>query len=110
MTGMASTLARRLGIALAFSALFVPALAHLGAQEEVVDCDLVRGTPESVIGCFVLEPSSSYNSAGIGGSRIGADAALMTRLIECVRTGDSLSAACQEWETARAADAVMCID
>jgi hypothetical protein len=110
MTGMAPPVARRLGLALAVSSLFAPALAHLGAQENVVECDLVRGTPESVIGCFVLEPSSPYNTAGIAGSRIGADAALMTRLVECVRTGDSVSPACQEWETARAADAVMCID
>ena len=110
MTGMAPTVARRLGLAFVFSAVFVPALAHLGAQETIVECDLVRGTPESVIGCFVLEPSSPYNTAGMAGSRIGADAALMTSLVECVRTGDSVSPVCQEWETARAADAVMCID
>lgn len=105
-----SVVARRLGPALIAAVLLVPALAHPGAQEAAVDCTAARAGGAAPVGCFVLVPSSPYTASGTGGSALGADAARLSRLLECAVSGDSTSAACQEWEAARAPDAVMCID
>jgi hypothetical protein len=100
----------RLGIAMLVATFCVPAVARLGAQQAAVDCAAARMAGTSPVGCFALVPSSPYHSAGTGNTALGADAARLSGLLECAMGGDSLSAACQQWELSRTADALMCIE
>jgi hypothetical protein len=81
---------------LALAALFVlgaPARrAGRAAGDE--DCVVGRDTGTAAPACYALNIDSPYATAGIGGTRIGADAAALDRMAACVQAGDTRSAGC----------------
>jgi hypothetical protein len=85
------------------SALFLglTALILLGATGQQTgraagadDCVLGRDSGTAAPACYALNPDSPYLTAGIGGTRIGADAQALDRIAACVAAGDTRSPAC----------------
>jgi hypothetical protein len=81
---------------LALAALLVLAASaqRAGRAAGTDDCVVGRDTGTAAPACYALNIESPYATGGIGGTRIGADAAALDRVAACVEAGDTRSAGC----------------
>jgi hypothetical protein len=81
---------------LALAALFIlgASAQHAGRAADADDCASGRDAGTAPPACYALSPDSPYASGGIGGTRIGADAATLDRIAACVAAGDTRSSEC----------------
>jgi hypothetical protein len=81
-------------LALAALILFGASGQQAGRAAGADDCVVGRDAGTAAPGCYALNPDSPYVTAGIGGTRIGADATALDRMAACVEAGDTRSAGC----------------